>query len=135
VSQLTIPNTAGISPDSVYNHIETTCSHPNLAGRTCDFPYQLVSPTSFSSSSPISLCLIHNSSIIAENKVKKFLSISPSHDHELILSKAYTKYSIHRERHSLSTASTQEYSSSHHSHDYESTPECRFSTGRAFLHN
>jgi len=44
---------------------------------------------------PPSLFLVHNSTIIAEHKVKSSLSISPCHDHELTLSTAYTEYSTH----------------------------------------
>jgi len=43
---------------------------------------------------PPSLCLIFNSTIIAEYNVKSSLSISLCHDHELTLSIAYTKYSV-----------------------------------------
>jgi hypothetical protein len=39
------------------------------------------------------------STIIAEDKVKLSLSISPCHDHELTLSTAYTEYNIHRVQH------------------------------------
>jgi hypothetical protein len=49
----------------------------------------------FLSSSPISLFLIHNTAIITEHIVKASLSISPSHDHELTPSTAYTEYCIH----------------------------------------
>jgi len=48
---------------------------------------------------PISLFLVHNSTIIAEHEVKSSLSISPCHDHELTTSTAYTEYSIHRVQH------------------------------------
>ena len=132
VSQFTIPDTAA-----------TRSSQPNLASRTPDYSYPLVSSPSFSSSSPISLFLIHNSTIIAEHKVKSSLSISPCHDHELAPSIAYTKYSIHRVQHTPSTAYTeysihrvqhtpstasiQDCSSSLHSHDYELTSESSFS--------
>ena len=54
---------------------------------------------SFSSSSPVSLFLVHNSTIIAEHKVKSYLSISPCHDHELTPSKAYTEHCIQRVLH------------------------------------
>jgi len=94
-SQLTIPNMAGTSPDPARTNADTRSSEPNQASRTPDFSYPLVSSILFSSSSPISLFLIHNSTIIAEHKVKSFLSISPWHDHELTPSTAYTKYSIH----------------------------------------
>ena len=46
-------------------------------------------------------------------------------------SPAYTEYSIHRVQH---TPSTQDCVSSHLSHDYELTPECSISVGRASLH-
>jgi len=45
-----------------------------------------------------------------------------------------TKYSIHQVPHTLSTASTQDYLSFLHSHEYELTPECRFSFQCASLH-
>jgi len=97
--QFTIPDTAGTSPDSACKSTDTRSSQPNQASRMADFSYPLVSSTSFSSSSPISLFLIHISTIIAEHKVKSSLSISPGQDHELTLSTAYTKYSIHRVQH------------------------------------
>jgi len=109
VSQLTIPDMAGTCSDPAYNNTGMRSSQPNQASRSPDFPYPLVSSTSFSSSSPISLFLIHISTIIAEHKVKSSLSISPWHDHELTPSTAYTEYSIHRVQHTPSTAYT-EYS-------------------------
>jgi len=57
------------------------------------------SSTSFPSPSPISLFLVHNSTIIAEHKVKSSLSISPCPDHQLTPSTAYTEYSIHQVQH------------------------------------
>jgi len=98
-SQFTIPNTAGTSPDPACNFTDTRAYQPNQASRTPDFSYLLVSSTLFSSSSPISLFLVHNSTIIAEHKVKSSLSISLCHDHELTLSTASTEYSIHRVQH------------------------------------
>jgi len=94
-SQFTIPDTAGKSPDLACNYTDTRSSKPNLAGRTPDYSYQLVSSPSFSSSSPISLFLVDNPTIIAEHNVQSSLSISQYHDHELAPSKAYTEYSIH----------------------------------------
>ena len=96
-SQFTIPDTAGTSPDPACNCTETRSSQPNQASCTPDFSYPLVSSTSFSSSAPISIILIHNSTIITEHKVKSSLSISPCHHHELTPCTAYTEYSIHRE--------------------------------------
>jgi hypothetical protein len=95
-SQFTIPDTAGTSSDPACNYTDTRSSQPNPASHTPDYSYPLVSSTSFSSSSPISLFLVRNSTIIAEHKVKSSLSISPCHDHELAPSLAYTEYSIHR---------------------------------------
>jgi hypothetical protein len=94
-SQLTIPDTAGKSPDWACNYTDTRSSQTNQASRTRDFSYPLVFSISFSSS-PISLFLVHNSTIIAEHKVKSSLSISPCHDHELTPSKAYTEHCIQR---------------------------------------
>jgi len=84
---------------------------------------------------PPSLFLVHNSTIIAEYKVKSSLSISPWHDHELTPSTAYTEYSIHCVQHTPSTASTQDCLSSLHSHDYELTTECSYSFWRTSLHD
>ena len=108
-SELPIPDTAGTSPDPAYIHTGSTSSQPNQASRTPDFSYPLISSTLFWSSSPISLFLIYNSTIIAEHNVMSSLSISLCHDLELTPSTAYTKYSIHQVQHTLSTAYT-EYS-------------------------
>jgi len=162
-SQFTIHNRAGTSPDPASNNTDTRSSQSNQASRTLDFLYPLVSSTLFSSSSPISLFLVHNSTIIAELKVKSSRSISPCHDHEMTpstayteykhtLSKAYTEYSIHRVQHTpstaytevqhrpkfslhRSTASTPDCLSSLHSHNYELTPECSVSFPHASLHD
>ena len=85
---------AGTSPDPECNYTDMMYSQPNQASRTPDFSYPLVI-TSFSSSSPISPFLDHNSTTIADHTVQSSLSISPYHDHELTLSTAYTEYSIH----------------------------------------
>jgi len=107
--QLTIPDTRGTSPDRAQTNTHTRSSLTKMASRTPDFSYPLVSSMSFSSSSPISLFPVHNSTVIAEHKVKWSLSISQWHDHELTPSTAYTEYSIHRVQHTPSTAYT-EYS-------------------------
>jgi len=106
-SQFTIPDTAGMSPDPECNYTDTRSSQPNPASHTPGYSYPLVSSPSFSSSSPISLFLVHNSTIIAEHKVKSSVSILPCHDHELALSIAYTEYSMHRVQHTPSTAYTE----------------------------
>jgi len=95
-SQFSICDTAGPSPDQMCNHTDTRSSQPNQASCTPDFSYPLVLSTSFSSASPTSLFLVHNSTIIAEHNVKSSLSISPCHDHELTPSTSYTEYSLHR---------------------------------------
>jgi hypothetical protein len=108
-SRFTIPDTAHMSRDLVCNYPDTRSSQPNSASSTPDYTYPLVSSPLFSSSSPISLFLVHNWTIIAEHKVKLSFSISPCHDHELALSIAYTESTIHRVQHIPSTAYT-EYS-------------------------
>ena len=100
-SQFTIPNIAGTCNDPACKYTDMRSSKPNQASRTRDFSYPLLSSTLFSSSSPISLFLVHNSTIIAEHKVKSSLSISPCHDQELTPSTGYTAYSIHRVQHPL----------------------------------
>ena len=113
--QFSIPNMAGTSPNPACNYTDMrslqpnqACnftamrsSQPNQVSHTTDYSYPLVSSTSFSSSSPISLFLVHNSTIIAEHQVKSCLSISPCHDHELTPST-----STHRVQHTPSTAYT-----------------------------
>jgi len=135
VSQFTIPGRAGTSSDPACNYTNTRSPQPNQVCHNPDFSYPLVSSATFSSSSPISLFLIHNSTIITEHKVKSSLSICPCHDHELTLSTAYTEYSIHRVLHTPSTASTRDCLFSLHSHDQELTPECSFSFRRTSLHD
>jgi len=106
-TQSTIPDTACTTPDMGCNYTDTRSSQPNQASCTPDFSYPLVSSTSFSYSSPISLFLVHNSTIIAEPKVESSLSISLCHDHELTVSTAYAKYSIHRVQYTSNTAFTE----------------------------
>jgi len=68
-SQFPIINTAGTIPDLVGNNNHMTPSNPNRVSHTPDISYLLVFPMSLSSSSPISLFVIHNSTIITEYKV------------------------------------------------------------------
>jgi hypothetical protein len=126
-SQLTIPDMAGKSPHLACDYTNMRSLQPNQASPTRDFSYPPVSSTSFSSSSPCSLFLVHNSTIIAEQKGKSSFSISSCHDVQLAPSIAYTEYSIRHVQNTRSTASTQECLSSLHSHDDELTPECNFS--------
>jgi hypothetical protein len=93
--QLTIPVTVGPSPNQACNYTVLRPSQPNQASHTLDFLYRLISSTLYSFSFPISLFLIHNSTIIAKYTIKSSFSISHCHDHELAPSAAYTRYSIH----------------------------------------
>jgi len=94
-SQLTIPDTAGTTPNPAGKNTDTRSSKPNQASRTPDFSYPLVSSIFV----PIFIPHLSFSTIIAEHKVKSSLSISPCNDHELTLSTAYTEYSIYRVQH------------------------------------
>jgi len=93
-SQFTIPDKAGTSPDPVCNYSDMMSSQPNQASRTPDFAYPLVILHIVLIFIPISHFLVHNSTTIAEHKVKSSISISPCHDQELTPSTAYTEYSI-----------------------------------------
>jgi len=139
-------DTRSSQPNLACNYTDTSSSQPNQVSRTPDFSCLLVSSTSFSSSSPISLVLMYNSTIIAEHNVKSTLSISPCHDHDWTPSAsihrvqhtpstAYTEYSIHEVQHTPCTASTQDCWSYLHSDDYELTFECSFSFQHASLHD
>jgi len=106
-SQFTNPKMGGLRTDEECNKTDMRSSQPNQASRTPAFHYPPISCTSVLSSSPMSLFLVQNSTIIAEHKVKSSLSISPCHDHELTPSTAYTKYSIHREQYTPRTVYTE----------------------------
>jgi len=80
-SKFTIRDTAGMSPNRACIITDRRSSKPKQASNTPVYSYPLVSSILFSSSSPISLFLIHNSTIIAEQKVKSSLRISPCYDH------------------------------------------------------
>jgi len=67
-SQFTIPDTEGTSPDPAGINTDTRSSKPNQVSRTPDFSGPLVYSISFSSSSLISLFLVHNSTIIARTQ-------------------------------------------------------------------
>jgi hypothetical protein len=131
---ITIPNMTGPSPVPAGIHTDTRSSKLYQPSRTPDFAYLLVSSISFSFSSPMSLFLIHRSTIIAEHKVISSLSISPCHDHELSPSvQLFTECSIHRVQHTPSTAYPYDCLSSLHSQDYELTPERSFGFQRVSL--
>jgi hypothetical protein len=68
-SQFTIPDMAGTNPAPACIHINLRSSHINQASDTPDFSYLLASSTFFLTSSSITLCLVYNSTIIAEHKV------------------------------------------------------------------
>jgi hypothetical protein len=63
--QFTIPDMAGMSTDSVGSITDTKPSIAHHGSHTPDFSYPLVSLITFSSS-PISLFLVHNITIITE---------------------------------------------------------------------
>jgi len=93
-----IPNTAGTSPDLLCNFNDTRSSEPQQATSESDVLHPLVTSTLYSSSSPISLFLVHNSTLIAEHKVKLSLLISLCHNHGLTPcreSTTYTEYFTH----------------------------------------
>jgi len=105
-SQYTVHNTAGTSPDPACHSTDACSTEPIQASSTPDASYLPVS-ISFPSSSPISLFLIHNSTISAALKVKSSLCISPCHDDalttgcsirwvQLTTSAAYTVCSIYQ---------------------------------------
>jgi len=93
--QFTIPDTAGTSTDLACIITDRRSSQPNLPSHTPDFSNVLISSTLFTSSSPMSLFLVNNSTIITEHNVKSSLAISPCRDHELTPSPAYSEYNIH----------------------------------------
>ena len=134
-TQLSVPDKAGMIPDPECNYTHSRSSQPNQASCNPAFTNPLVSYIWFSSVSPISVIIVHNSTIIAEHKVKSSLSICPCHDHELTPSPAYIEYSIHRIQHTPNTAYTQDIVSSLHFHDYKLTPECSFGFWGASLHH
>ena len=105
-SHFTITNTADLSPDPAGNNTDTRSCKPNQASRNPDISGLLVSSISFSSSSPISLFLVHNSTIIARTQsqvISLYLSMPSSwvntecilHQVQHTLSTATTEYSIH----------------------------------------
>jgi len=57
VSQFTIPEMAGTTPNLACKNTDTRSSQPNQASPTPDFTYPVISSVSFPSSSPISLSL------------------------------------------------------------------------------
>jgi len=95
-SQCTVPDTADTRPDPEFNNTHTMSSQPIEASHIPDCSYLLVSSTLFSSSSPISLVLVHHTIIIAQHEVRSSLYISPGQDPHLTPSTAYTEYSLHR---------------------------------------
>jgi len=100
-SQVTIPDTAGTSPDLVWNTTNTRSSQHNWPSRTPDLSYPLASSMSFPSSFPICLFPVLNSTITSNTKMShRSLSlhamIKSEHQVQHIQGTAYTAYSIHR---------------------------------------
>jgi len=123
-----------MSPNPECNYTDTRSSQANQASRTPDFSYSLVSCTSFPSSSPFSLFLVHNSIIIPEHTIKSSLSIS----WWLWVDTKYMytpSISIHRVQHPPSTPATHDCVSSLHSHHSELTAEYSVTFWRTSLHD
>jgi len=121
-SQFTIPDKAGTSPDPAGNNTDTRSSKPNQVSCSPDLPGLLISSILFSSSFPVSLSLVHNSTIIGRTQsylIPCYLSMPTSW--------VNTKCSIRRLQHTASTAYTQDCLSSLYSLDFGLTPECNFS--------
>jgi len=94
------PRTGGMNPDSARSYSNTRSSQSSQACRIHDLSCTLVSSTWFSSSSLISLFLVHNSTIIAEYNVKSSslslnVIIMSWHQVQHIQSTVYTENSIH----------------------------------------
>jgi hypothetical protein len=70
VIQFTFLNMAGTDSEQKCNHTVAKASHSNLVSRTPDLSYLLVSSRLISSSFPIEVILVPNSTILTENKVK-----------------------------------------------------------------
>jgi len=133
-SQLTIPDTASMRPDPAPTNTIRGLPHPirqvvPLISRICSYPPHR------SHLHPPSLSFSFITLPSSQHTKSSHPSISPCHDHELTLSTAYTEYSIHWVQHTPSTASTEDCLCSLHSHDYELTPEWRFSFRRTSLHD
>jgi len=98
-SHFTIPYSAGKCPHPAGNNINTGSAKTNQASHTPDFSYPLVCSISLLSLFPITLCLVHNSTIIARTQcllIHFHLSI---HDHEFTPSSVYTECTIQRVQH------------------------------------
>jgi hypothetical protein len=65
--QISIPDMVSTSPDPLCNNTDTRSSKPNQASSTPDSSYPFVRFTLFASSSPISLFLVLNLTIIGEH--------------------------------------------------------------------
>ena len=121
-SQLTIPDTAGTSPDPAGTNTHTRSSNP-IRQVILLIPHSRLYPPYRSHLHPPSLSFSSTTLPSSqEHKAKSSLSISPCHNHKLTPSTAYTKYSI-------SPRSTVSRSQP----DLELTPECSFSFRRTSL--
>jgi len=92
---------AATSPDPACNYTDMWSSQPNQTCSTHDFSHLVASSTLFSSSSPISLFLIQNPTIIKEQYVKLSIPIAI-----LWWWRVGNEYSIHRVQHTTNTAYT-----------------------------
>ena len=110
-SQFTIPDMAGMRHNMTCNNTNTRSSKPNQASRTADFASPLISSTSFSSSSP---SLSFSSTTLPSSPHTQL-----SHP-SLFLSGRIMSW--HYVPHPMSTVSTQDCTSSLHSHEIKSWP-------------
>jgi hypothetical protein len=141
-SQFTIPDTAGTNPNQACYEVFRTKSGKSypcilISDRILHIVLILIPYLSLSrpqlyhqhrtQSKVITLCFFMSGSWVDTE-----YSI-PQVQHTL--STVYTEHSIHQVQHIPCTASTQGCLSSLHSHDYELTPECRFSFQNASLYD
>jgi len=140
-----------MSSNPVHNHTNMRSSQPNQSCYSRNFQFPLISFTSLSAESSISVFLVNNCTIVAEDKVKSSLSISPCHNHKStpstvyteysihpgqhMPSGAYTKYSIHQVQHTPSIVSTQDCVFSLHSQNYEKAVGCSLNIRTASQHD
>jgi len=75
----------------------------------------------------LSVFLVHNSTIIAELKIKSSLTTPIYNDTEKMASTVYADYSIHWVQHTMGRASTHDCLAPLHLHDEALTPECTVS--------
>jgi hypothetical protein len=94
-SHIPIPAMGGMCPNPACNHVNMRSFQHNHASHFLNCSYSLLWSTRLSSFSSISLFLLNNSTIIAEQKAMSCHYSSRCHNDDVTLSSAYTEYSIH----------------------------------------